>query len=107
MAGGHRWRPEITRQSERLLQRTLTTVRAKTSGTTRMVVEGDFHEMSTGVTRGRVDQVDESTHVAGDPPMSGEAHDQAGNLSGRTQLAMSMSSTAMLTARREQVVELL
>nr|CAI5854040.1 unnamed protein product [Callosobruchus analis] len=74
-AGGHRWRPEVTRRGERLLQRTLTTVRAKTSGTTRMVVEGDFHEMSTGVTRGRVDQVGESTHVAGDPPMSGEAHD--------------------------------
>nr|CAI5849446.1 unnamed protein product [Callosobruchus analis] len=44
--------------------------------------------MSTGVTRGRVDQVGESTHVAGDPPMSGEAHDQACHLSGRTQLAM-------------------
>nr|CAI5837610.1 unnamed protein product [Callosobruchus analis] len=88
MAGGHRWRPEVTRRSERLLQRTLTTVGAKTSGMTRMAVESDFHESSTGATRGQADQAGKSTHTAGDPPTSGEAHDQAGHLSGRTQSAM-------------------
>nr|CAI5824176.1 unnamed protein product [Callosobruchus analis] len=55
---------------------------------TRMAVEGDFHETSTGATRGQADQAGKSTHTAGDPPTSGEAHDQAGHLSGRTQSAM-------------------
>ncbi|VEN62481.1 unnamed protein product [Callosobruchus maculatus] len=85
---GRRWRPEVTRRSERLLQRTLTTDMAKTSGMTRKAVEGDFHKTSIGVTRGQADQVGKSTHMAGDPPMSGVAHDQAGQASGRTQLTM-------------------
>nr|CAH7763985.1 unnamed protein product [Callosobruchus chinensis] len=88
LAGVRRWRPKPTRRSKRLLQRTLSTVMAKTSDTTREAVEGDLHKTSTGVIRGQEDHVGRSTHVVGAPSVSGEAHDQTSQLSGRTQLAM-------------------
>nr|CAH7717058.1 unnamed protein product [Callosobruchus chinensis] len=83
---------------------------AKTSDTTREAVEGDLHKTSTGVIRGQEDHVGRSTHVVGAPSVSGKAHDQTGQLSGRTQLAMDgdlRSSMARVVARREQVVKLL